>query len=97
MTVRNSNINNTGTAILAQLNGGTHSGVTVEQATLSFNHYGVYVSGAGAVALIGGSTLVNNTVGVATQSGGTVYSFKNNQIGGNGTDGTPLFDALVAA
>jgi hypothetical protein len=35
---------------------------------------------------IGNSTIFANDVGVT----GTVQSFKNNQIIGNGTDGTPL-------
>ena len=45
---------------------------------------------SGAVAVVGSSTVVNNTTGVSSQSGGTVLSFKNNNIGGNSTDGTPL-------
>ena len=95
MTVGNSNINNIsgGAGILLTVNGGsggTHAGATIEQSTLAFNGYGLSVDNPGAVALIGGSTVVNNTgYGVATD-GGTVYSFKNNQIGGNATDGTPL-------
>jgi len=41
--------------------------------------------------MIGGSTVVYNGTGVANNgSGALVYSFKNNQIGGNGVDGTPL-------
>jgi hypothetical protein len=50
----------------------------------------IFVNGAGAVALLGGSTVVNNATGVKTVSGGIIYSFKNNQIGGNSTDATPL-------
>jgi Right handed beta helix region len=91
MTVRNSNINNSGWGIVLQVNGGTHAGATIEQTTLAFNSIdGLSVQSTGSVALIGGSTVVNNAVGVATENGGSLYSFKNNQIGGNGSDGTPL-------
>jgi hypothetical protein len=88
MSVRNSNISNNSTyGIHVQVSGGTHAGATIEQTTLAFNTVnGLLVQDTGAIALIGGSTVVNNGVGVAAQSGGTVYSFKNNQIGGNGTD-----------
>jgi hypothetical protein len=91
MTVRNSNIsNNSGVGISLTLNGGTHAGATIEQTTLAFNGEGLAVDHTGAIALIGGSTVVNNTTGVFTEFGGAVYSFGNNQIGGNSTDGTPL-------
>jgi hypothetical protein len=90
MTVRNSNINNNGTGIAVNGGGGgTHTGATIEQTTLSFNGTGLAIVNPGAVALIGNSTVVNNNVGVSN-SGGTLLSFKNNRIGGNSTDGTPL-------
>jgi hypothetical protein len=90
MTVRNSDINNNGSGIMLMI-GGTHVGATIEQTTIAFNtNYGLVVEGSGAVALIGGSTVVNNGTGVNANSGGVVYSFKNNQIGGNSSDGTPL-------
>jgi hypothetical protein len=90
MTVRNSTISNNETGISVNVSNG-HAGATIEQTTLAFNSVsGLHVNGAGAVALIGGSTVVNNTGGVSTQNGGIVYSFGDNQIGGNSTDGTPL-------
>jgi Right handed beta helix region len=90
MTVRNSNItNNTTYGILVE--GGTHAGATIEQTVLSFNGAaGLNVINTGGVAVLGNSTVVNNATGVNASSGGTIYSFKNNQIGGNSTDGTPL-------
>ena len=93
VTVRNSNINNNsgdGIYLYAAGGAGIHSGATIEQTTLAFNGAGLYVQGSGAIAVLGGSTVVNNTTGVASSSGGLLYSFKNNQIGGNNTDGTPL-------
>ena len=90
MTVRNSNINNNGRdGITVTQSGSAHAGATIEQTTLAFNSVvGLVVFGG--VAVIGGSTIVNNVQGVTTIDGGSVYSFKNNQIGGNSTDGTPL-------
>jgi hypothetical protein len=90
MTVRNSDISNNFYGILSWLISVTHVGATIEQTTLAFNDYGLLVEGSGAVALMGGSTVVNNGTGVSVNSGGGAYSFKNNQIGGNGSDGTPL-------
>ena len=87
VTVRNSDINNNSqVGILVVGSGGRHAGATIEQTTLAFNSTAMSVSEPG-VAVIGGSTIVNNAQGLA---GGITYSFKNNQIGGNGTDGTPL-------
>jgi Right handed beta helix region len=92
MTVRNSTIsNNVEDGIYISMGGGTHAGATIEQTTLAFNIiHGLTVSGSGAIAVIGNSTVVNNGTGVSAASGGILYSFKNNQIGGNSTDGTPL-------
>ena len=85
MTVRNSDISNSEVGIAVYLNGGTHTGATIEQTTLAFNDYGIYVADLGDVALIGDSTVVNNSYGVYV-TGGVAYSFGNNQIGGNSTD-----------
>jgi hypothetical protein len=91
MSVRNSNISNNNYGILVQVPASTHAGATIEQTTLAFNNqYGLWVTNTGAVAVIGSSTVVNNNGGVAASGGGTIYSFKNNQIGGNSNDGTPL-------
>jgi hypothetical protein len=55
----------------------------------SFN-VGVAASGAAATVRIGNSTIYGNVTGVAAFSGATLRSYKNNQINGNGTDGTPI-------
>jgi Right handed beta helix region len=89
MTLRNSNISHNSTGIAVDGSEGAHTGITIEQTTLAFNAIGLSVGESDAIALLGGSTVVNNDYGV-TNNGATVYSFKDNQIGGNGTDGTPL-------
>jgi hypothetical protein len=50
---------------------------------------GAGVAGSAASLKLGGNIITNNITGVAS-SGGTLQSFKNNQITDNGTDGTPI-------
>ena len=50
---------------------------------------GVLASGAAATVRIGGATISGNATGVSF-AGATMLSFKNNQIAGNNTDGTPI-------
>jgi hypothetical protein len=50
---------------------------------------GAVVTGAAATLKLGGNTITNNVTGVAS-SGGTLQSFKNNQITDNSNDGTPI-------
>ena len=69
---------------------GQHAGATIDRTTLAFNGgTGLALNGAGTVAIIGNSTVVGNGTGVSA-AGGILQSFKNNQIAGNVTDGTPI-------
>jgi hypothetical protein len=62
----------------------------VENTLINFNiNTGAAVAGASATLRIAGSTITQNVTGVAN-FGGTLQSFKNNVIAGNGTDGTPI-------
>ena len=68
---------------------GQHAGATIDRTTLAFNGgVGLQLGGPGTVAIIGNSTVVGNGTGVS--STGILQSFKNNQIAGNVTDGTPI-------
>jgi hypothetical protein len=69
---------------------GTTINLVIDRSSLT-NNVGnaLQSSGANSRVYIGNSTIFANDVGVSVQSG-TVQSFKNNQIIGNGTDGTPL-------
>lgn len=52
---------------------------------------GVAASGKGSSLIrIGNSTIANNVTGVSAVGAGVVESFKDNQIAGNSTDGTPI-------
>jgi hypothetical protein len=75
----------------------TNNGVTFNAANgnadvintlISYSNNDGAVAGAGTLTL-GGDTITNNVTGVAT-AGGTLLSFKNNQITDNGTNGTPI-------
>jgi hypothetical protein len=69
---------------------GARALATIDRSTLAFNGgAGVNVSGANAFAFIGNTTITGNNNGVAN-AGGTLQSFKNNQITGNSVDGTPI-------
>jgi len=69
---------------------GSSAKVTIDHSTLAFNGgAGLNVNGSAAIAMIGNSTVTGNATGVAAPSG-TLYSFKENQIAGNTTDGTPI-------
>ena len=64
---------------------------TIERSSLLVNvGNAIQASGGNSIVRIGDSTIVGNAVGVSAVSGGTVQSFKENHIAGNGSDGTPL-------
>jgi hypothetical protein len=50
---------------------------------------GVATSGAAAGVIMSNSTIMSNAQGINTSAGGTIYSFGNNKIIANGTDGSP--------
>jgi hypothetical protein len=62
----------------------------VEDSMINFNaNTGAAVGGAGATLVLGRNTIANNITGVINL-GGTLQSFKNNQVALNNTDGTPI-------
>jgi hypothetical protein len=89
MTLRDVVISgNSGNGLTIQSSGAAVNAL-IDRTTIASNGgAGIAVSGASTV-LLGGSTITGNGTGLS-QSGGTLYSFKNNQIGGNGVDGTPI-------
>jgi hypothetical protein len=50
----------------------------------------VLASGTGATVVLGNSVVQGNSNGVFQTGGGSILSFKNNEISNNGNDGTPL-------
>jgi hypothetical protein len=62
----------------------------VDSTMISLNAgVGAAVSGSSATLLLGSNTITANGTGVSN-GGGTLQSFKNNQIGANAADGTPI-------
>ena len=52
--------------------------------------YGVIADGPVTTIRLGNSSIAGNITGVGATNGGSLQSFKTNQIKGNSTDGTPL-------
>jgi hypothetical protein len=83
------------------VSGSSNNGISISSAGPSFTadvvnsiiryntSTGAAVTGAAASLKLGGNTITDNATGVAS-SGGTLQSFKNNQITDNSTDGTPI-------
>ena len=75
---------------IAVASSGAAFNASVHNTLINFNiGVGAAVAGASATLRIAGSTITQNVTGVAN-FGGTLQSFKNNVIVGNGTDGTPM-------
>lgn len=93
--IRKSEItSNTGDGIKAQ-SSGAKAAVSISDSLVALNGgAGVNASGNGATAILGTSTVTGNVTGVASSGGGAVYSFKNNDISGNTSDGTPIASAV---
>jgi hypothetical protein len=71
--------------------GGAPIGVTLDNNALMLGNagYGVRAIGNNVFARLDQATITGNTTGIAAVSGGTVFSYGNNSIDGNGTNGTP--------
>jgi hypothetical protein len=50
---------------------------------------GVFASGPRAFVVLGRSAAISNINGLTTESGGNIFSYQNNHLAGNVTDGTP--------
>jgi hypothetical protein len=76
--------------------GGQGSNIFVDRsAVLANGTIGILAAGAATAILVSNSTITTNGTGVAAQAGGSVFSYKNNNLNNNGTDGTFTPPALV--
>jgi hypothetical protein len=90
MTLRNVIVHSNSADGISIITSGSSASATIDHSTLAFNGgTGLIVNGGAASAIIGNSTITGNSTGVSAPLG-KLYSFKNNQIGGNITDGTPI-------
>lgn len=91
LNVRDSSITHSSNVGVAAGSSGNYLQVTVDRTEVLFSqNIGLGANGAPATIRVGGSTIAHNATGVAALNGGTVQSFKNNQIASNGADGTPI-------
>jgi hypothetical protein len=64
--------------------------VMINRLTSAYNSIGVWANGQKTTVLLGNSVITGNTNGAYVTNGGTMESYKDNQINGNTTDGTPI-------
>jgi hypothetical protein len=70
--------------------GATQSVMVSKSASLNNSAFGILVDGSTATVRIGDSTISGNATGVGTINSGVLNSYKNNNVNGNGADGTPI-------
>ena len=94
MTVRDTaSVGNTQNGIVGTMSGAGAAivmmldGVTASHNALGF---GIIADGPKTFINVGGSSIAGNANGVGSSNGGTLLSFKTNQIRGNSVDGTPI-------
>jgi hypothetical protein len=91
VNVRNSKITSSSNSGIIASSGSPAVTVMVDNTTVAYSlSNGVVSNGAQATVRIGSSTITNNVTSAARLGGSTMQSFKNNQIVGNTTDGTPI-------
>ena len=61
--------------------------LVIENTTVTNNSYGLVAVGAAAGLAVSKSSIMFNTTGLYAASGGVLGSYKNNNVGGNTTDG----------
>jgi hypothetical protein len=69
--------------------GGTALKALLSDSMISLNAGVGAAAGSGATLLLGGNNITKNATGISN-AGGILQSFKNNQISGNGSDGSPI-------
>jgi hypothetical protein len=70
--------------------GGVFGAMVTDSFMTSNAGAGATVAGGSATLRLGDNHISSNALGVSASGGGTLQSFKNNQIAGNATDGTPI-------
>jgi len=79
--------NNTNTGVQAVPAAGA-ADVNLESVVVALNNVGLFAGSSGTIRMTN-VTVVNNSLGISAGGPGTVLSFVNNRIAGNGTDGAP--------
>jgi hypothetical protein len=62
--------------------------ITVDRTSSILNgQAGILAQGVRGVVLLGNSTVMSNGIGLSTADSGTIFSYQNNQLSGNASDG----------
>jgi hypothetical protein len=72
---------------ITALSSGSSVVLIVDQTEVSGNLAGLFAGGGNAGILASNSTVFNNTVGLDTANGGGLYTYGNNRVNGNTTNG----------
>jgi hypothetical protein len=72
---------------VSAISAGSPAWFLVDQTEVSGNDYGLGAGGSGADILVNNSSVFGNATGLYT-NGGALYSYGNNRVNGNSTDGT---------
>ena len=75
--------------------GQSPTSVTVDRSSSLLNSTGIRAEGSLAFILLGNSTVISNLTGLSSASGGNIFSYQNNQLSGNFTDGAPTAVLMV--
>jgi hypothetical protein len=86
--VRNSVFSKNDVGINSITGGGSVASITADRTSFSLNDKGIQTPGASTFVIVGRSTLVSNNTGINPLTG-NVFSYQNNRIAGNVTDGAP--------
>jgi hypothetical protein len=89
VAIRNSVITGCGSSALAATAATALATIDVDSCMLVENSTGASANGGQARVRLSNVTIMNNTIGVTAVSGGVVFSFINNRIVANTTDGAP--------
>jgi hypothetical protein len=72
---------------ITAISSGTSVVLTIDQTEVAGNLAGLFAGGSNAGMLAGNNTVFNNTIGLDTANGGTLYTYGNNRVNGNTTNG----------
>jgi len=90
VNIENSSFTNiTGPAIYGNAGSGNIR-LYLDNVSATNSNVGVVMAGANALAWMTQSKIAGNATGIQQAAGAKIYSYKDNQIFNNGTDGTPL-------
>jgi parallel beta helix pectate lyase-like protein len=90
--IRNSVVTGNGSDGIRSLTAavGSISSITVDRSSSTLNgSHGIVSQGQGAFILVGRSTVMSNFIGTEAAMSGRIFSYQNNHLTGNVTDGVP--------